>query len=243
MDTAVEEHGPHLPLATDTIQSYAVLNQLADDIEGFVAGPPVEYGHLTWGLPFGLSIDLTPPLLTRYVTAFANAVLDWLKPEAVYVGDVHGSIVHRKSIIAGLEASRLERWAFRWFYEPLIEFSSERGDQHAGGVETALVERAGEQLVDRRWFPDQVSRIEDGQMTLERAVELTADLPRFIEFAETTPANGIVGKIRNYDDVDASLMFDRMLDTARHDVETLLAGDAGKLHRDAGDSPWERDKL
>ena len=243
VDTAVEEHGPHLPLATDTIQSYAVLNQLADDIEGFVAGPPVEYGHLTWGLPFGLSIDLTPPLLTRYVTAFANAVLDWLKPDAVYVGDVHGSIVHRKSIIAGLEASRLERWAFRWFYEPLIEFSSERGDQHAGGVETALVERAGEQLVDRRWFPDQVSRIEDGQMTLERAVELTADLPRFIEFAETTPANGIVGKIRNYDDVDASLMFDRMLDTARHDVETLLAGDAGKLHRDAGDSPWERDKL
>lgn len=239
VDTAVEEHGPHLPLCTDTIQSYSVLQRLEEDVDGFVIGPPGEYGHLTWGLPFGLSIDTTPDLLTRYVAGFTNAVIEWLHPDAVYVVDVHGSIVHRQSIVAGLERSGAERWAFRWLHEPLVEFASERGDQHAGGVETALVELAGVDLIDRRWFPDRIGDIEAGEMSLEQAVELTPDLPRFVEYAETNPVNGIVGKIRNYETLDAEAMFNRMLAVARQDVESLLSGD--DIHQAAGDSPWERD--
>lgn len=243
VDTAVEEHGPHLPLATDTVQSYSVLSQLASEIDGFVAGQPVEYGHLTWGLPFGMSIDLTPELLTRYVTGYANAVLDWQQPETMYVVDVHGSIVHRQAIIAGLEQSRVERWAFRWLHEPLIEFASERGDQHAGGVETALVEHANPGLIDDRWFPSRVEDIEAGQMTLEKAVELTPDLQQFCNYAEEHNANGIVGKIRNYETLDAAAMFEQMMAVARDDVQKLQAGSLDNNQHIAGDSPWERDKI
>lgn len=242
VDTAVEEHGPHLPLCTDTIQSYSVLRRLEQEFDEFVIGPPVEYGHLTWGLPFGLSIDITPELLTRYVTGFTNAVLEWLQPEAIYVVDVHGSIVHRQSIIAGLQESQASKWAFRWLHEPLVEFASERGDQHAGGVETALVELAGTELIDRRWFPDRIDEIEAGEMSLEQAVELTVDLSRFVEFAETHPVNGIIGTIRNYNSLDASVMFESMLAVARQDVESLLDGRDENIHQIAGDSPWERDK-
>src|SRR5262245_5494731 len=42
VDTAVEQHGPHLPLATDTIQSYGVLQRLAIEFDRFVVGPPVD---------------------------------------------------------------------------------------------------------------------------------------------------------------------------------------------------------
>jgi len=243
VDTAVEEHGPHLPLATDTIQSYSVLLRLEDEIDGFVAGQPVEYGHLTWGLPFGMSIDLTPQLLTRYVTCFANGVFDWQRPEAVYVVDVHGSIVHRQAIIAGLEQSRVERWAFRWLHEPLIEFASERGDQHAGGVETVLVEHASPTLIDDRWFPSRIAEIEAAQMTLEKAVELTPDLQQFIRFVQETGANGIVGKIRNYETLDGAAMFETMMSVARDDVRKLLENSADSNQHVAGDSPWERDKV
>lgn len=243
VDTAVEEHGPHLPLSTDTAQSYSVLLQLQEEIDGFVAGQPVEYGHLTWGLPFGMSVDLTPELLTRYVTGYANAVLDWQRPECLYVVDVHGSIVHRKAIIAGLEQSRVERWAFRWLHEPLIEFASERGDQHAGGVETVLVENANPALIDDRWFPSRIADIEAAQMTLEKAVELTPDLRRFISYVDETGANGIVGKIRNYETLDGAAMFETMLAVARDDVRKLLAGSPDTDQHIAGDSPWERDKI
>ena len=223
VDTAVEEHGPHLPLMTDTIQSYGVLQQLASEFSGFVAGPPVEYGHLTWGLPFGLSVDITPPLLTRYVTGFADALQKWMSPEAMYVVDVHGSIVHRNAIQAGLADSQVERWAFRWLHEPLVEFAAERGDQHAGGVETALVEHINPALVDRSWWPDRVDDIAAAEMGLDLAIQLSSDMPKFIETVESDAYNGIVGSVRNYFDLDAALLFERMMNVARKDVRALHA--------------------
>ena len=221
VDTAIEQHGPHLPLATDTIQSYLALGRLAEALDGFLIGPPVEYGHLTWGLPFGMSVDITPTLLTRYVTGFANALQDWLQPEAMYVVDVHGSIVHRTAIVEGLKASSVKRFAFRWLYDPLVEFAGDRGDQHAGGVETAMIELASPHLIDRRWWPTRIEELKAGQMDLATAVELTPNLSRFIEHVETHAFNGIVGDVRNYYNVDAPTMLARMLDIARADLKTL----------------------
>lgn len=221
VDTAVEEHGPHLPLATDTIQSYLVLDRLADEFDGLLVGWPVEYGHLTWGLPFGMSIDITPALLTRYVTGFANAMQEWLRPEAMYVVDVHGSIVHRTAIIDGLKASRVERFAFRWLYDPIVEFAGDRGDQHAGGVETAMVELANPNLIDRRWWPARIDELAAQQMDLKTAIELTPDLPRFIEHVESHAVNGIVGDVRNYYNVEAPTMLTRMLEVTRADLKQL----------------------
>jgi creatinine amidohydrolase len=241
VDTAVEEHGPHLPLSTDTIQSYAVLNALEREIAGFVAAPPVEYGHLTWGLPFGFSVDLTPQLVTRYVSNFANAINTWLNPRAIYAVDVHGSVVHRQAIVDGMKASDVEVWAFRWLHEPLIEFASDRADQHAGGVETALVERANRKLLDARWWPDRIDEIDAHEMTLEKAVELTPELSDFFKYVDQHGSNGIVGFIRNYETLDADLMFGRMMDVARNDLKNLKSGNA-QIHQVAGDSPWEREK-
>jgi len=221
VDTAVEEHGPHLPLMTDTIQSYGVLQRLADEFDGFVMGPPVEYGHLTWGLPFGLSIDITPPLLTRYVTGFTNAIIDWIAPKAIYVVDVHGSIVHRNAIQDGLKKSRCQRWAFRWLHEPLFEFAGERGDQHAGGVETSLLHYIDPNLVDSSWWPERINELADGQMSLDEAVGLTPDLARFIERVESGMQNGIVGDIQNFFRVNADTMMQRMCNIARDDVKSL----------------------
>lgn len=222
VDTAVEEHGPHLPLATDTIQSYAVLRALAESIPELQLIAPVDHGHLTWGLPYGLSIDLTPPLLTRYVCGFSNALQACLSPDAMYVVDVHGSIVHRNAIQEGLRQSCVDRFAFRWLHEPLVEFAGDRGDQHAGGVETALVELVSRDLMDAEWWPGRVDELEAKQMTLERAVELHSNLADFVAEVEAKDLNGIVGSIRNYFDVDANQMMTRMVDVARWDVESLL---------------------
>jgi creatinine amidohydrolase/Fe(II)-dependent formamide hydrolase-like protein len=218
VDTAVEEHGPHLPLATDTIQSYAVLQQLANEIDAFEIGPPVEYGHLTWGLPFGMSIDLTADLLTPYVAGFVNALLDWSSPRFLYVVDVHGSLVHRTAIQDGLKQSHAENYSFRWLHEPLVEFAAERGDQHAGGVETALVDYISEELVDPKWWPDRITDLINDQMSFQQAVDLTPDLAEFIRFVESRSLNGIVGDIRNYALLDAADLLDRMLTVARDDV-------------------------
>jgi len=41
---SVEEHGPHLPLSTDTIEAYEVCKKAAQQVPLFVA-PPVHYGN------------------------------------------------------------------------------------------------------------------------------------------------------------------------------------------------------
>lgn len=237
VDTAVEEHGPHLPLATDTIQSYAALRKLADEFDRFELGPPVDYGQLTWGLPFGFSIDLTAELLTEYVTRFTNAMLVRKQPKAIYVVDVHGSIVHRRAIVEGLRQSRAERWLFRWLHEPLAEFASERGDQHAGAVETALVEHINPDLLDPAWWPGRIDELEQRQMSFETAVQLTPDLSAFKDHVETNGCNGIVGQIQNYRDLDAKLMFGRIMELARRDVDALLSG-APLDQQNAGQNLW-----
>jgi len=223
VDTTVEQHGPHLPLGTDTVQTYAVLQQLASERDGLVIGPPLDYGHLTWGLPFGLSIDLTPGLAERYVCSFVNAVLDWLQPAAMYVADVHGSVGHRKAMQDGLGRSRATRWAFRWLHDPLVEFAGDRGDTHAGGVETTLVQHINPQLVDSNWWPARKKDLAAAQMKTADAIALSTDLSRFIVRVEAEHLNGIVGDVYNADRLDAAELMRRMLAIARKDVDGLLS--------------------
>ena len=222
VDTAVEQHGPHLPLATDTLQSYGVLERLAAERDDLVLAPPVDYGQLTWGLPFGMSIDVTAPLITRYVTGYANAIMDRFAPEALYVVDVHGSIVHRNAVQAGLAASRARRHGFRWLYDPIREFGPQRGDTHAGGIETAVIHGINPALVDDRWWPQRIEELAAGQMTAREAIELSLNLPEFVRQVENRPLNGIIGDVHNFFALDGAALLERMCATARADVEQLL---------------------
>jgi creatinine amidohydrolase len=235
VDTAVEEHGPHLPLGTDTIQSYSVLNALASEYASLELCRPLDYGQLTWGLPFGYSIDVTSELLTAYVRHYVAALTAWKKPAGIYVVDVHGSITHRQAIVAGLQASQFDNWTFRWLHEPLAEFASARGDQHAGGVETALVNRVNGALVDPAWWPIRIDDIAVGQMSFATAVELAADLEAFCRHVDQHSLNGIVGDINNFFALDADVLFQRMLDAARGDLQQLIDGQPTKA---AGQSLW-----
>jgi creatinine amidohydrolase/Fe(II)-dependent formamide hydrolase-like protein len=165
-------------------------------------------------------------LLTRYVAGFARAVMEWARPEALYVVDVHGSIVHRTAIMDGLANSGCPRWAFRWLHDSLVEFAGDRGDQHAGGVETVLVELINEKLVDEQLWPAKMDEIAAGQMEMDRAIELSGDLAEFIEVVEASsqqqfPLNGIVGDIENARQLDAAEMMQRMLRVVSEDLESL----------------------
>ena len=153
--------------------------------------------------------------------------MNWLQPSGIYVVDVHGSIVHRQAIEEGLRISGCDNYRFRWLHEPLIQFAGERGDQHAGGVETALVELISPSLVDRTIFPENINGIKAGQMNMDEAIELAEDLPAFVKRVEEslesrTPLNGIVGDIENYEYLDAQEMMQRMWNVASDDLRNLL---------------------
>ena len=60
-------------------------------------------------------------------------------------------------------------------------------------------------------------------MTFDVALQLQNNLAEFIRFAESHPWNGIVGRILNYRAVEGPALLERMLGTARRDVQALLA--------------------
>ena len=49
--------------------------------------------------------------------------------------------------------------------------------------------------------------------------------------------NGIIGDITNYRRLDGALLFARMMDIARRDVELLLAGETDGV-QGGGESHW-----
>ncbi len=113
---------------------------------------------------------------------------------------------------------RLGQWSFRWLHDPLVTLSGDRGDQHAGGVETALIEFINPVLVDSRWWPGRRDELLAAQMSLEDAVTLSPDLSAFIARVESEGLNGIVGGLENYDAVD---LMERILHVAREDLDRL----------------------
>ena len=56
---ALEQHGPHLPLATDTIMAEAVAHRLAGDI-GALLLPPIAYGDAWNNRGFPGTLSLAP---------------------------------------------------------------------------------------------------------------------------------------------------------------------------------------
>jgi creatinine amidohydrolase len=55
---AVEEHGPHLPLGTDSMQAEVLVQRLADHFDAIIA-PPVRYGECSTTRNFPGTITLT----------------------------------------------------------------------------------------------------------------------------------------------------------------------------------------
>jgi hypothetical protein len=77
-------------------------------------------------------------------------------------------------------------------------------------------------LLDPRWWPGRINELAAHEMTFEFALEMQGLLSDFINYAESHPWNGIVGRILNYREVHGPTMLGRMIEVARHDMRELL---------------------
>lgn len=154
---SVEPHGPHLPLATDTLISVSAAQRavtlLAEHgIEALIA-PNVPYGVTECASGFPGAVSIPAPVLTAYLRAVVQGLLR--------AGFVHVCLINNhlepdhdravRDAIEGLPPARasvacpLRR---RWARTLSDEFK--RGECHAGRYETALVMADHAGLVDER---------------------------------------------------------------------------------------------
>jgi creatinine amidohydrolase len=163
---ATEPHGPHAPLATDTIISVGISRRAADRLRGEVdvlVLPPVPYGVTRYGADFpgavSISEETLRSLVTEIAASFERIVLvnSHLEPEQVWT--LRALDLPLLDITRRASAQRLTD-----------EFQAGAG--HAGRYETSLV------LADR---PELVN--EERMRTLQAKM---IDMPAAIRSGQTS---------------------------------------------------------
>ena len=150
---ALEEHGSHLPLSTDTIQAYEVGKRAAERIPLFVA-PPIPYGNCrsTNQHPGTISISTTTlrGLLKDLVRSFYG---QGFRNVIVLTGHAGGA--HRMALQDAGEELLPELPELRIAVVTEYELAKEQGrglvetpnDAHAGEIETSRIMHSHPQLL------------------------------------------------------------------------------------------------
>jgi len=150
---ALEEHGPHLPLATDTMQAYQVGKRAAELIPLFVA-PAIPYGNCrsTNCHPGTISISTTTlrGLLKDLVRSFYH---QGFRNVVVLTGHAGGA--HRMALQDAGEELLVELPELRIAVVTEYELAKEEGrgivetpdDAHAGEIETSRIMHSHPHLV------------------------------------------------------------------------------------------------
>ena len=153
---SVEPHGPHLPLATDTLISLgaaerAAAELTASDIVALVA-PAVPYGVTDYAAGFAGAVSIPADVLTPFLNAVVRGYLDTGLSHVCLVNN-HLEPAQDAAVRAALEGVPTGRASIacpltrRWGRLLSDEYKS--GACHAGRYETSLVLAVAPDTVDR----------------------------------------------------------------------------------------------
>jgi len=199
---SLEQHGPHLPLDTDTRIALAVAAGTATGREGVAVAPPVAYGasgeHA--GFPGTLSIG-TRALTELLVELGRDASRDW---EVVLFVNAHGG--NADAVAAALACLRGEGRRCDAFH-----VGAASGDAHAGRTETSLL---------LHLVPDAV-RLELAEEGEIRPVgELIDRLRR--EGVRSVSQNGVLGDPRRATAGEGERLLAELIGACREALDALL---------------------
>lgn len=125
---STEQHGPHLPLSTDTDIAVALCRSLAARRVDVVVAPPLAYGASGEHAGFAGTLSIGAQALQRMLVELGRSAADTFR--AMLLVSTHGgnaeAVSRAEQGLRG-ESRDVLAWMPRW-----------RGDAHAGHIETSL---------------------------------------------------------------------------------------------------------
>ncbi len=137
---STEQHGPHLPLDTDTRVASAVARGLAGRLDPVLLGPAMPYGASGEHAGFPGTVSLGTQVLERVIVELVRSVDD--TAHAVMVVNGHGgnaaALMSARRILAG-EGRPVHLWAPAAALARTAGIPAADHDLHAGRTETSLL--------------------------------------------------------------------------------------------------------
>ncbi|MDG5775587.1 creatininase family protein [Haloarculaceae archaeon H-GB2-1] len=207
---STEQHGPHAPLGTDTLNAETVAEAGADRYDGdVVVTPAIPVGvaeeHRQFTGTLWVGEDTFRSYVREVVASLAHHGFD-----RVVLVNGHGGNISALGEVAGKIVRRDDAYAvpFTWFDE-VGEHTSDMG--HGGPLETALVRHANPDLIREDRIEEAVEGASDRWGDWQGRANLAFDSAEFTE-------NGVVGDPSEGDaDLGAEL-----LDLAAESLAELL---------------------
>ena len=163
---AMEAHGPHLPLGTDTFQPEFVVKAVSDNVNGIVA-PTINYGQHSSTRNFPGTIDISFDTLRAMVMdildAFQRNGIRKVVIVSGHLGSVHRSAIKlacERAARQGLKVMFLSDYELAYLKKP--DVCEGQPDGHGGIIETSRIidirpdlvkeERTAGEFVDTRFM-------------------------------------------------------------------------------------------
>jgi creatinine amidohydrolase len=146
---AVEPHGPHAPLGTDTLISVGICERAAQRLGDAVVLPPLPFGVTRYGAAFAGAVGISEATLRAVVLDVAAAVAAQGFRRLAIVNSHFEPEQVATLRAAAREAGALYLDLVRRANAERLTDEFRRGSGHAGRYETSLVLADAPQLVDR----------------------------------------------------------------------------------------------
>ena len=135
---ATEQHGPHLPLTTDTDIAVALADRLASATDEVVVAPAIAYGSSGEHQDFAGTLSIGAPATELLLVELGrSASCTWRRVLLISTHGGNAGPVGRAVALLRAEGRDVRAWYPTW-----------RGDAHAGHTETSIMRPLRPQSVD-----------------------------------------------------------------------------------------------
>lgn len=211
---SLEQHGPHLPLDTDTRIAAAVARRAAEDDPALLVAPPLAYGASGEHEGFAGTLSIGHDALRTVLVELGRSAARWAS-RLVFVNGHGGNLPTVPDAVAQL---RHEGREVAWFGCAVPQSGTHGGDAHAGRTETAILLALDPSVV-------RIEAMEPGN-----TAPLAELLPTLVRGGvAAASANGVLGDPRGATAREGEELLEGMVGQLRERLGRWLPDDRGRL--------------